>query len=104
MLIKEKSPILSSEITHRSIFTQRRKIIKAAAGITVASLIHNISNAATKKYIQVPTGPYSATLQTTDFEDVSNYTNFYEFSAKTTGSTLLAKDLKTSPWNVTVEG
>ncbi|MCK5355898.1 MAG: mononuclear molybdenum enzyme YedY, partial [Methyloprofundus sp.] len=60
MLIKEKSPILSSEITDKAIFTQRRKIIKAAAGITIASFIPDIASAANKKYAQIPIGPYSA--------------------------------------------
>ena len=104
MLIKDKSPILSSEITDKAIFTQRRKIIKAAAGITVASFIPDIASAANKKYAQIPIGPYSASLKTTDFEDVANYTNYYEFTTNKTDSTVLAKNLKTSPWNVTVEG
>lgn len=104
MLIKDKSPILSSEITAKTIFTQRRKIIKAAAGISVAAFMPDTAKAIAKKYAQVPTGPYSATLQTTDFEDVANYTNYYEFTTNKTDSTVLAKNFKTSPWQVSVEG
>lgn len=104
MLIKDKSPILSSEITAKTIFTQRRSIIKAAAGITAAALMPNSARAINKKYAQVPTGPYSASLQITSFEDVANYTNYYEFTTNKTESTLLAKNLKTKPWSVTVEG
>ena len=104
MLIKDKTPILSSEITDKVIFTQRRKIIKAAAGVAVASFMPDIASAANKKYAQVPIGPYSASLKTTAFEDVANYTNYYEFTTNKTDSTVLAKNLKTSPWNVTVEG
>ena len=104
MLIKDKSLILNSEITDKTIFTQRRKIIKAAAGVAVASFMPDIASAINKKYVQVPIGPYSASLKTTDFEDVANYTNYYEFTTNKTDSTVLAKNLKTSPWNVTVEG
>ena len=104
MFIKGKSPILNSEITDKVVFTQRRKIIKAAAGMTVASFLPGTANAQIKKYSQVPVGPYSASLQTTDFEDAANYTNYYEFTTNKTDSTVLAKNLKTSPWNVSVEG
>ncbi len=104
MLIKDKSPILNSEITDKAIFTRRRKIIKAVAGITAASFIPDTASATTKKYSQVPVGPYSVTLQTTDFEDVANYTNYYEFSTNKTDSTVLAKNLKTNPWNIVIEG
>ena len=104
MLIKDKSPILSSEITDKAIFTQRRKIIKVAAGMAAVAFMPDTAIATTKKYTQIPTGPYSASLQTTDFEDVANYTNYYEFTTNKTDSTVLAKNLKTSPWNVTVEG
>ncbi len=48
MLIKEKTPILSSEITDKAIFINRRKIIKAAAGISIASLLPGSVNAQEK--------------------------------------------------------
>ncbi|TXK95892.1 hypothetical protein BMR11_12695 [Methylococcaceae bacterium CS5] len=104
MLIKEKTPILSSEITDKAIFINRRKIIKAAAGISIASLLPGSVNAQEKKYAHIPAGPYSASLKVTDYEDAANYTNYYEFSTNKKDSTVLAKNLKTIPWNVTVEG
>lgn len=48
MLIKEKTPILSGEITDKAIFINRRKIIKAAAGISIASLLPGSVNAQEK--------------------------------------------------------
>ena len=104
MLFKGKADILSSEITDKAIFDNRRKIIKAAAGTAVASLIPIKAHAQVKKYDKVPVGPYSASLQVTDFEDVASYTNYYEFTTNKSDSTVLAKSLKTHPWNVTVEG
>ena len=104
MLIKDKSPILNSEITDKAIFLNRRKLIKAAAGISIASLLPATANAQVKKYAQIPAGPYSASFQTTDYEDVASYTNYYEFSTNKKDSSILAKNLKTSPWNITVEG
>lgn len=103
-MAKVKTDILSSEITDRSVFDNRRKIIKAAAGTAVASLIPNIANAQAKKYTQVPVGPYSASLKVTDYEDVASYTNYYEFTSNKSDSSVLARALKTSPWRVTIEG
>jgi hypothetical protein len=59
MLIKEKSSILSSKITDEAVFLNRRKLIKAAAGISIASLLPASVSAQVKKYAQVPVGPYS---------------------------------------------
>lgn len=104
MLIKEKSSILSSKITDEAVFLNRRKLIKAAAGISIASLLPASVSAQVKKYAQVPVGPYSVVFQPTDYEDIANYTNYYEFSTNKKDSTVLAKNLQTSPWNIAVEG
>jgi len=105
MLIKGKSSILSSEITDKAIFQNRRKIIKAAAGLSIASLLPSTARAEqAKKYAAVPSGPYSANLQVTSIEDAANYTNYYEFSTNKKDSTVLAQPLKTNPWVITVEG
>jgi len=102
MLTKKSSIIKSSEITEKSIFENRRKLIKLAAASTLSSLIPTPSSA--KPYSDVPIGKYSAKLNVTDFEDVSNYTNYYEFTTNKQDSTVLAKNLKTHPWTVTIEG
>lgn len=105
MLIKEKATIASSEITPYSIFKTRRQIIKAALGLTVAGIIPSPAHAQVKKAHQdVPIGPYSANLPISRFEDVTNYTNYYEFTFNKTDSTTLAQTLPTSPWQVTIEG
>ncbi|SCN47178.1 Putative sulfite oxidase subunit YedY [methanotrophic endosymbiont of Bathymodiolus azoricus (Menez Gwen)] len=105
MLIKEKSPILSSEITDKAIFLNRRKIIKAAVGLSITSLLPSTTTAEqAKKYAQVPSGPYSTSLQVTSIEDATNYTNYYEFSTNKKDATVLAQPLKTSPWTISVEG
>ena len=104
MFIKNKNDILSSDITPKAIFEARRQFIKAAAGTAVALVLPELAQAETGKYSDVPTGPYTSSLQATDFQDVSSYTNYYEFSTNKTDSTELARALKTSPWTVTIEG
>lgn len=104
MLLPTKKNILSSEITDKAVFENRRKIIKAVAGTALATLVPIDTNAQTKKYIQIPTGLHSAPLKTTAYEDVAGYTNYYEFTHNKTDATVLARALKTSPWQVTVTG
>ncbi|WP_349431796.1 protein-methionine-sulfoxide reductase catalytic subunit MsrP [Methylomarinum sp. Ch1-1] len=104
MLIKESPNIASSEITDQSVFKARRQIIKAAMGISVASMLPNSVSATDKRYQNIPVGPYSQDLQVTDFEDVSHYTNYYEFTTNKTDATVLAQGLQTSPWQVKIDG
>lgn len=104
MIIKTKAGIFGSEITDRAVFESRRALIKAAAGASLLATLPGRAPAEPKKYANVPVGPYSSDLQVTDFEDVSNYTNYYEFSTNKADSTILARALKTEPWSVAVEG
>lgn len=103
MLIK-KSEIASHEITDQTVFKARRQIIKAAVGLSAAGILPAELSAQTKRYQDVAVGPYSENLPVTEFEDVSNYTNYYEFSTNKTDASILARALKVSPWQVTVDG
>jgi len=103
MLFKDKKAIKSSEITDQKVFHDRRRIIKAAAGTALGSMMSPAAYAL-KKYQAIPVGPYSASLKVTDYEDVASYTNYYEFTTNKTDATVLAKGLKTNPWKVKVEG
>jgi len=103
MLIKKPASIQNSEITPQPIFNSRRKIIKSAMGMS-ALLILDKAQAGIKKYQQVPVGPYSSDLSVTDFEDVSSYTNYYEFTTNKTDSTVLAQALKIKPWQLEIAG
>ncbi len=103
MLIKKSASIQNSEITPQHIFKSRRKIIKSAMGMSALLFLNN-AQAGLKKYQQVPVGPYSAELSVTDFEDVSSYTNYYEFTSNKTDSTVLAQALKIKPWQLEIAG
>ncbi|WP_020159258.1 protein-methionine-sulfoxide reductase catalytic subunit MsrP [Methylobacter marinus] len=104
MLIKRKANILTSEITDRAVFESRRRFIKAAAAGSAALMLPTLAEAENGIYADVLTGPYSAPLSPTDYEDVTSYTNYYEFSTNKKDSSRLAQALKTRPWSVTVEG
>jgi sulfoxide reductase catalytic subunit YedY len=104
MLIKTQSNVLSREITDRAVFESRREFIKAAALVSAGLMLPGSAQAATGKYADVPIGPYSAKLQPTDREDVTSYTNYYEFSTNKKDSTILSRTLKTTPWSIEVIG
>ncbi len=104
MIIKTRQLIPSSQITSKDVFLQRRSLIKAAAVMTMSSLLPLDVQAKNKKYASVPVGSYSEPIAVTDFEDVSSYTNYYEFTTNKTDSKVLAQALKTEPWKLTIEG
>src|SRR5207237_8896635 len=47
---------------------------------------------------------FNTTEKITPLKDVSNYNNYYEFSTDKYGPAGLAKDFKTRPWTVTIDG
>ena len=40
----------------------------------------------------------------TPYKDITNYNNFYEFDTNKYGPATEAKDFRTKPWSVVVEG
>jgi sulfoxide reductase catalytic subunit YedY len=48
--------------------------------------------------------PFSTTEKITPMNDVTHYNNYYEFSTEKEGPAELAKNLKTRPWTVTIDG
>ncbi len=104
MLIQEQSLIASSEITDQAIFNNRRHLIKSAIGLSIAEFLPTDVIATEKPYQQISIDSYSPNLPATDFEDVSQYTNYYEFTSNKSDSTVLAQALQTSPWQVKIEG
>ena len=112
MLIKKPADIPSSEITSKSVYMNRRKFIAGAAAAGAALITGSVSelispsqkvNAAGTK-LQTTKSPLSTGETQTSFKDITNYNNFYEFSTEKYGPAELAKNFKTHPWKITVEG
>ncbi len=106
MLIKEKTQLSDNDVTDPLIFKQRRLIIKASLGLPAATAFWPERSESTEKnrYLNIPQGPFSKDLPVTDFEDVSHYTNYYEFTTNKTDATVLAQSLPVSPWQLKIEG
>ncbi len=115
MLIKKTDDIKSSEITDEKLFWNRRTFIRGAALATTATatglLYRRLAtpNQESKK-VEAPqanvAGGYVTPEgeQATEFKDITNYNNFYEFSTSKAGVAPRAKDFVTRPWTVEVGG
>jgi len=113
MLIKKAEDIRSSEITPRSLYLNRRKFLTGAA-ITVAAaaggarLRRIVSPSwevlAGTRIDGIQKSPLSTTETITPYKDVTNYNNYYEFSTDKDEPAKLAKNFRTRPWKVKIEG
>src|SRR5438045_1064209 len=114
MLIKKADDIRSSEITPRDLYVNRRKFlaeigfagaVATAAGLGLQRLSLGTENAsADNKISGLQKSPFSTTEKITPMTDVTHYNNYYEFSTDKEGPADLAKNFKTRPWNVTIDG
>lgn len=113
MLIKKSSDIPSSELTSKSLYLNRRQLIAGAAaagavavaGFSLRELgTPSLVATANAKIDGLQKSPFSTTEKQTPYKDVTNYNNFYEFSTDKYEPAGLAKDFKTRPWTVTVDG
>ena len=126
MLIKRPSDIKPSEITPESAFFRRRDILKAAlaAGLLPAANVWGqaigggfpdlmpLADGAPRQRAFPEDGnlgdlqpwPNDVEAETTSFEDITGYNNYYEFGTGKTDPAKNAHTLRPHPWSVTVEG
>jgi sulfoxide reductase catalytic subunit YedY len=77
----------------------------AAAGIGVRDAVSPSMIAhANTKIDGIQKSSFSTNEKITPFTDVTHYNNYYEFSTDKEGPADLAKNFKTRPWNVTIDG
>jgi sulfoxide reductase catalytic subunit YedY len=113
MLIKKAADIPSSEITPKSLYLNRRKFLTGSAlagAAAVAGLgLKDLASPSTVAYANakiegLQKSPFSTTEKITPYQDVTHYNNYYEFSTDKTGPAELAKDFRTRPWKVKIDG
>ncbi len=113
MLIKKPANIPSSEITEKKLYVSRRKFLVGAAAVAGAAVmggrklldtaspgqvVHAASLQVAKKQ------DYASGETPTPLKDISSYNNFYEFDTDKYSPAELAKNFRTRPWTVSVEG
>ncbi|MGH9537089.1 MAG: protein-methionine-sulfoxide reductase catalytic subunit MsrP, partial [Terriglobales bacterium] len=115
MLIKKAADIVSSEITSKSLYLDRRKFLAGSAIVGAAAMAGvRAREVASPSMTAVANGnakidgiqksPFSTSEAITPYKDVTNYNNYYEFSTDKYGPAGLSKNLRTRPWTVTIDG
>jgi len=113
MLIRKPCDLRYSEVTPKSVYLNRREFLKdmglAGVGLVAAREVSNIISpetsvmAGTKLNI-ASRGQFSTDEKQPPFDKVSTYNNYYEFGTGKEDPSEKAKNFKTSPWSVSVEG
>jgi sulfoxide reductase catalytic subunit YedY len=112
MLINRASDIKSSEITSKALYLDRRRFLQTAATAALSIAAAGVAPGLTRPgYAQAReklAGVQKSSLSTdeplTPYDDITNYNNFYEFDTNKYAPAKVAKDFRTKPWSVAVEG
>jgi sulfoxide reductase catalytic subunit YedY len=107
MLIKNPADIRYSEITPKHIYMNRRSFLAGvpAAFLGARELLSPSARAlAGTKLPNVQKSKYTVSDKQNSYQDVSTYNNYYEFGTDKSDPAQYAKNFKTVPWTVTVEG
>jgi sulfoxide reductase catalytic subunit YedY len=113
MLIRKLPDIPSSEITPKGAYLNRRAFLTGSAiagaaavtGIAFCDLAApSLTAAANAKIDGLQKSSFSTAEKETPYKDVTNYNNFYEFSTDKYEPAEAAKNFKTRPWTVTIDG
>jgi len=118
MLIRKPSEILSSSITPKDVYMNRRAFMRgAAAGSLIAggtalgiARLADVIDPRTRALadsakLQTVKSPLTTTgEQLTSFDDITHYNNYYEFGVDKSEPAKNAGALPTRPWTVKVDG
>ena len=112
MLIKKPNDIKPSEITSESVYQERRRFLgMAAAGtalLTTGGLLlpeREVTAATSSRSLgPLKKSPFSTKESLNALDDITGYSNFYEFGIDKGDPARLAHKLKADPWSVTIEG
>ena len=107
MLIGRPGDIRYSDVTPKGLYLGRRSFLAAmpAAFLAGRELLSPSGRArAAGKFPTLAKSPFSTTEKENSLTDVSHYNNFYEFGTAKDEPFQLARNFKTYPWTVSVEG
>ncbi|HYL13413.1 MAG TPA: protein-methionine-sulfoxide reductase catalytic subunit MsrP [Terriglobales bacterium] len=113
MPINKPTDILSSDITPRTLYLNRRDFLRATAvvgavtfgGSVVGELVWPSNTASAGSKIDgIQKSKFSTDEKITPYNDVTHYNNYYEFSTDKEGPAQLAKNFRARPWTVAIDG
>jgi sulfoxide reductase catalytic subunit YedY len=113
MLIRRKPELTYADVTPKSVYFNRRQIVRAIgiAGAAVAGgkilsglALPSQRVLATSKLTGLAKSSFSSTEKLTSYDDVTHYNNFYEFGTDKGDPAKKSQNFRTSPWSFSVEG
>ena len=108
MLIRKPPEIPYSAVTEKRAYLNRRNFLASAAltlgGIAAFKTFSAAPTIVAGRRLTVRKSPLSTTEELTSLQDVTHYNNFYEFGTAKTDPAENAKNFRTTPWAVSVEG
>jgi len=111
MLIKRPADIRASEITDERLYLRRREFFTVAAVPALAALGSLARGTALEaRQVAPPEIPgvrksaYTVNEETNTYGDITSYNNFYEFGTDKADPAKNAKNFRTKPWTVKVDG
>lgn len=103
--IKHRSDCSESEVTDKNYFLNRRAFMQTlCGGVILGSGMQWLGDAHASMLANINSSPYSSKERPTPLKDITHYNNFYEFGTGKEDPARKAKNFKTRPWQVTVEG
>lgn len=110
MAFRPSRKILSSEITPKDVYLNRRTLLAGTAGMAMSGLVPAAASAASdedRTLMKLETRPseYSNDdLEPTAKEYITSYNNFYEFGTGKEDPSRNAHTLTTKPWTIKIDG
>jgi sulfoxide reductase catalytic subunit YedY len=107
MLIRKAVDIRYSEVTPKALYFNRRKFLAGipAAFLGARELLSPSRRAlAGAKLPSLAKSPFSTSEKENTYNDVTHYNNYYEFGTGKEEPVEYAKNFKTDPWTLSVEG
>ena len=117
MLIKRPADIRSSEITDKKLYLNRREFIRRAGGTArgggarrarhrgvVLEAAHARAARPQARERQEEPVQRRPTAKPNTWEHITTYNNYYEFGTDKDSPSMLARNFKTEPWTVAVDG
>jgi methionine sulfoxide reductase catalytic subunit len=109
MLIGKPRDVPHSAVAPKKAYLNRRRFLAASAGLALGSagafkILSGSAVTVAGRKLAARHSSFSTTEKPTPFRDVTNYNNFYEFGTAKTDPAGNAKDFRTAPWRVSIEG
>lgn len=106
--IKRKEwEIKENFVTDEKLYINRREFLKLGAALAVSTSI--VTDLSAKEFTPAPnlkftkdSNPQNLTLNT--YEQATSYNNFYEFTTSKKGVKPMARNFKTDPWKIKIDG